>query len=296
MTYNRFIQGLKAAERRGRPQDAGRPGRQRRRRVRARWSRSPRSALPGRRQRAEGRRRRLHRSPQRPPAVRSESRRRPSARDAVTAAHARARSAARRLRLAAFRGQASGCSWPRARRRSARPSAAPGGRASSCSPPPRPPSGTPTICAAAHAPRRCRSPIADRRGRRRAGRDRHPAGPGRRRAGSSTSPLAARPRAGPALVVVLAQVRDPGNAGTVIRTADAAGADAVVLADDSVDRRTTQVRAGLGRQLFHLPVVDGRRRWLRPSPRSQPRAAGSSPPTAARTRRPGRRAAPAARR
>src|SRR3984885_6835582 len=33
------------------------------------------------------------------------------------------------------------------------------------------------------------------------------------------------------LVAVLANVRDPGNAGTVLRTADAAGADAVIFAD-----------------------------------------------------------------
>src|SRR5450756_2287966 len=38
----------------------------------------------------------------------------------------------------------------------------------------------------------------------------------------------------PALVALLANVRDPGNAGTVLRTADAAGADAVIFADASV--------------------------------------------------------------
>src|SRR6202012_4975295 len=44
---------------------------------------------------------------------------------------------------------------------------------------------------------------------------------------------AARPA--PGLVALLANVRDPGNAGTVLRAADAAGADAVVFADASVD-------------------------------------------------------------
>src|SRR5262249_9213575 len=39
----------------------------------------------------------------------------------------------------------------------------------------------------------------------------------------------------PQLVALLANVRDPGNAGTVLRTADAAGAHAVVFADASVD-------------------------------------------------------------
>lgn len=57
------------------------------------------------------------------------------------------------------------------------------------------------------------------------------------------------------LVVVCADVRDPGNAGTVIRSADAAGADAVVLAGHSVDPLNPKtVRATVG-SLFHLPVV-----------------------------------------
>jgi len=66
---------------------------------------------------------------------------------------------------------------------------------------------------------------------------------------------AARPR----LVALLANVRDPGNAGTVLRTADAAGADAVVFADASVDPYNGKcVRASAG-SLFHLPVVAGTR-------------------------------------
>jgi TrmH family RNA methyltransferase len=65
--------------------------------------------------------------------------------------------------------------------------------------------------------------------------------------------LAARPR----LVAVLANVRDPGNAGTVLRCADAAGADAVVLTDASVDLYNPKaVRASAG-SLFHLPVAVG---------------------------------------
>jgi TrmH family RNA methyltransferase len=56
------------------------------------------------------------------------------------------------------------------------------------------------------------------------------------------------------LVVFLAQVRDPGNVGTVIRTADAAGADAVVVSDSSVDVHNPKaVRASAG-SLFHLPI------------------------------------------
>jgi TrmH family RNA methyltransferase len=69
-------------------------------------------------------------------------------------------------------------------------------------------------------------------------------------------PLAAVP-AGSRLVVVLANVRDPGNAGTVLRTADAAGAGAVIFAGSSVDPYNSKcVRASAG-SLFHLPVVTG---------------------------------------
>src|SRR5215475_6828169 len=61
----------------------------------------------------------------------------------------------------------------------------------------------------------------------------------------------------PALVVILANVRDPGNAGTVLRTADAAGAGGVVFSDASVDPYNSKcVRASAG-SLFHLPLVLG---------------------------------------
>jgi len=57
------------------------------------------------------------------------------------------------------------------------------------------------------------------------------------------------------LLVICADVRDPGNAGTVIRTADAAGADGVVLAGHSVDAYNPKtVRASVG-SLFHLPLA-----------------------------------------
>jgi TrmH family RNA methyltransferase len=72
-------------------------------------------------------------------------------------------------------------------------------------------------------------------------------------------PLGEVARAAPALVALLANVRDPGNAGTVLRTADAAGAHAVVFADASVDPYNGKcVRASAG-SLFHLPVVAGTR-------------------------------------
>jgi TrmH family RNA methyltransferase len=70
-------------------------------------------------------------------------------------------------------------------------------------------------------------------------------------------PLEPVTAAGPRLVVLLANVRDPGNAGTVLRTADAAGADAVIFSDASVDPYNSKcVRASAG-SLFHLPVVVG---------------------------------------
>jgi RNA methyltransferase, TrmH family len=70
-------------------------------------------------------------------------------------------------------------------------------------------------------------------------------------------PIAELTSSGPRLVVVLASVRDPGNAGTVIRTADAAGADGVIFADASVDPYNSKcVRSSAG-SLFHLPVVLG---------------------------------------
>lgn len=61
----------------------------------------------------------------------------------------------------------------------------------------------------------------------------------------------------PRLVAIAARVRDPGNAGTVIRVADAAGADAVVVAGDSVDVHNPKVVRSTAGSLFHLPVATG---------------------------------------
>lgn len=59
----------------------------------------------------------------------------------------------------------------------------------------------------------------------------------------------------PSLTVVCADVRDPGNAGTVVRCADAVAADLVVLAGDAVDLHNGKtVRASVG-SVFHLPVA-----------------------------------------
>ncbi len=69
------------------------------------------------------------------------------------------------------------------------------------------------------------------------------------------TPLDAALSARPALVAALVQTRDPGNAGTVLRTADAAGAGAVVFAGEAVDPYNGKcVRASAG-SLFHVDVV-----------------------------------------
>lgn len=61
----------------------------------------------------------------------------------------------------------------------------------------------------------------------------------------------------PNLLVILTNVRDPGNAGTVIRSADAAGADAVLVSDSSVDVYNPKVVRSTVGSLFHLPIVTG---------------------------------------
>jgi RNA methyltransferase, TrmH family len=64
------------------------------------------------------------------------------------------------------------------------------------------------------------------------------------------------------LLVVMVDVRDPGNAGTVLRAADASGSALVVFAGDSVDPYNPKtVRASAG-SLFHVPLA------LRPDPAS----------------------------
>jgi len=58
------------------------------------------------------------------------------------------------------------------------------------------------------------------------------------------------------LLLVMDGVQDPGNLGTMIRIADAAGCDAVLLGEGTVDRFNGKtVRAAMG-SLFHLPVAD----------------------------------------
>lgn len=62
---------------------------------------------------------------------------------------------------------------------------------------------------------------------------------------------------GPKLIAILEEVRDPGNAGTIIRAADSAGADAVVLTGRSVDPYNPKVVRSTTGSLFHVPVSVG---------------------------------------
>jgi TrmH family RNA methyltransferase len=71
-------------------------------------------------------------------------------------------------------------------------------------------------------------------------------------------PVAAALGERPSLVAVCAGITDPGNAGTVIRVADAVGADSVLLAGDTVDPHNGKaVRASTG-SVFHLPLARDR--------------------------------------
>jgi len=65
--------------------------------------------------------------------------------------------------------------------------------------------------------------------------------------------LASEPR----LIAILEEVRDPGNAGTIIRAADAAGADAVIFTGRSVDLYNPKVVRATTGSLFHVPVAVG---------------------------------------
>lgn len=73
--------------------------------------------------------------------------------------------------------------------------------------------------------------------------------------GATATPLEAVATA--SLLVVAVDVQDPGNLGTVVRTAAAAGADAVVCCGGHADLYNPKaVRASAG-SIFHIPVVAG---------------------------------------
>ncbi|MEO8262848.1 MAG: RNA methyltransferase [Pseudolysinimonas sp.] len=59
----------------------------------------------------------------------------------------------------------------------------------------------------------------------------------------------------PKLIAILEEVRDPGNAGTIIRAADAAGADGVILTGRSVDAYNPKVVRSTTGSIFHLPIA-----------------------------------------
>lgn len=62
---------------------------------------------------------------------------------------------------------------------------------------------------------------------------------------------------GPQLIAVLEEVRDPGNAGTIIRAADSAGATGVILSGNAVDAFNPKVVRSTTGSIFHLPIVQG---------------------------------------
>lgn len=55
--------------------------------------------------------------------------------------------------------------------------------------------------------------------------------------------------------IVLDQLTDPGNVGTIIRTADAAGYDGVVLSQESVDIYNDKVQRAMQGSQFHIPII-----------------------------------------
>lgn len=74
--------------------------------------------------------------------------------------------------------------------------------------------------------------------------------------------VVARPRhdasdvlAGASFVVVADRVAEPGNLGTIIRSAEAAGADAVVVTPSTVDETNPKVVRASAGALFHVPVL-----------------------------------------
>ncbi|MBO9711806.1 RNA methyltransferase [Sphingomonas sp.] len=83
-------------------------------------------------------------------------------------------------------------------------------------------------------------------------------------------PLEALDRSSARIWLVAERLRDPGNLGTILRTADAVGAGGLILVDDCVDPFSVEaVRASMG-ALFTVPVAkagwDAFRDWLRAGP------------------------------
>ncbi|WP_167473996.1 TrmH family RNA methyltransferase [Nocardia arthritidis] len=68
-------------------------------------------------------------------------------------------------------------------------------------------------------------------------------------------PLAQVLSGAPDMLAVPVEIADPGNAGTLIRVADAVGANGVVLAGDSVDPHNGKCVRSCAGSLFHVPVA-----------------------------------------
>ena len=74
---------------------------------------------------------------------------------------------------------------------------------------------------------------------------------------TGTATAGASAAAQPPCYVVLDRIQDPGNLGTILRTADAAGMAGLILLKGTTDIYSPKVvRAAMG-SLFHLPVVSG---------------------------------------
>lgn len=69
--------------------------------------------------------------------------------------------------------------------------------------------------------------------------------------------------------IVLDGVQDPGNVGTIIRSADAAGADGVILGQGCADLYNPKTLRSTMGSVFHLPVVEGDLRQLLPEARER---------------------------
>ena len=61
----------------------------------------------------------------------------------------------------------------------------------------------------------------------------------------------------PELIAVLSRIQDPGNAGTILRVADAAGADLVITTKGSVDLYNPKTVRSTAGSLFHVPIIQG---------------------------------------
>lgn len=69
--------------------------------------------------------------------------------------------------------------------------------------------------------------------------------------------LADLAKAQPGLIVVLAGVGDPGNAGSLLRSAAASGADGFILCEGSVDVYNPKTIRSCAGAIFRIPVVQG---------------------------------------